>query len=105
MADLKAFYQRFYLEFVEKLPLDDAIFNANLYAQQLFSGDIKDKISSENTRANKNTLFLDQCIEKGFFTDEKGNISNPMLEKLLAVMESSNSQILQTLASRFRQSM
>ena len=104
MTSLKDVYQKFYREFVTKLPTHDAIFMANLYANKFLPGDAKEMIQQKPTRAQKNEYFLDQCIAQGFYPDDnvKGGFSNPILEQLLIVMEKCDDRNVNTLASRFR---
>ena len=106
MTSLKDLFREFYPQFVKILPTHDNIFMANLYANQFLPGDAKGKIHAKPTRSEKNTYFLDEYIEKGFYPDDnvKGGFSNPILEQLLTVMEKCDDLNVKGLASRFRDS-
>ncbi|XP_065901069.1 protein NLRC3-like isoform X2 [Dysidea avara] len=82
-ASLQVF-QDHYASLVQSLPLNDATFIAKLHSKRLLPGDIKAKLKTLGTPAEKATEFLDQVIEPFL----KNNDVTP-LKKLLTVMEDS----------------
>ena len=56
-------FQRFYAKLVKTLPMDDALFIAELFSANLLPGNIKNQVKSMNTKADKATHFLDHVIQ------------------------------------------
>ena len=61
---IKKVYRDYHSILVQTLPMEDAIFASMLYTKNLFSGDLKDQVTSKNTCAEKAKHFLDNVIEK-----------------------------------------
>ena len=93
---MKIFHQ-FYDTLVQVLPAEDATFVAKLYSVGLLPGDMKAKMQSYSTQAEKVTYFLDHNIKPKVST---GN--NNSLHKLLDVMEDSEDSDLKQLAGDIR---
>ena len=83
---------------VEMLPMNDAIFIAQLYANGLLPGDLKNQLNlPHRTSADKAVLFLDSVIEPSVTSDGGSNS-----DKLLNVMEDSEYKHLKKLAEVIR---
>ena len=61
---IKKVYRDYYSVLVRTLPMEDAIFDSLLYTKELFSGDLRNQVTSKNTCAEKAKHFLDNAIEK-----------------------------------------
>jgi len=70
--------QQFYSDLVKILPMDDAVFRSKLKSGGLLPGNLKSKIMSKQTEAEKAELFLDDGIKDDL----------PNFKKLLMVMNS-----------------
>ena len=46
-------FQQFYSKLVKTLPMDDVVFTAELFSNDLLPGDLKSQIKSEKTSADK----------------------------------------------------
>ena len=92
MSTIEVFRQ-FYVKLVKKLPMDDPLFSAELFACGLLPGDLKQKIKAEKTQANKATCFLDDRISSDVSV---GNSTS--FNKLLDVMQDSEYDSLKALA-------
>ena len=90
-------FQQFYSQLVKTLPMDDAVFTAELFSNNLLPGNLKSQIKSEKTSADKAALFLDSVI-KPSVTSDGGN----SFDKLLHVMEASEYQHVKELAEEIR---
>ena len=94
-------FKLFYGELVEKLPMNDAVFVANLYSNDFLPGDLKNQLSSLKTSADKATLFLDSVIKPSVTSD-----GSKTFDKLLNVMEGIRSgDFLKDLAKQIRTSL
>ena len=92
----KAVYQQFYSKLVKTLPMDDAVFTAELFSNDLLPGDLKNQLKLvHRTSADKAVLFLDSVIEPSV-TSDGGN----SFDKLLHVMEDSEYQHVKELAEQ-----
>ena len=92
-----ATYRQFYPKLLQVLPMDDAIFLGILYSKNLLPGDIKDKISAKQTRADKAECFLHNVIYPEFHVNET---SNNQLNKLLEVMTECDNDTVRLLAAQ-----
>ena len=91
-------FQQFYSKLVETLPMDDAVFIAKLFSNDLLPGDLKNRMKLlHRTSADKAVLFLDSVIEPSV-TSDGGSSFN----KLLNVMEGSEYQHVKQLAKQIR---
>ena len=84
--------KQFYSKLVTTLPMDDACFRSMLYSEDLLPGNLKDRVQSKPTCADKAEYFLDQNI--------KNNEANFI--KLLEVLEQSKDNNMIKLARQIR---
>ena len=94
MSSMKQVYMDYYPKLMQVLPMNDALFIAQLYAGRFLPGDTKDVIQSRHTRAEKVQCFLDNCIKPAFLDDE----SNDIFLALLKMMENSDNVVLKSVA-------
>ena len=92
-------FQQFYSKLVKTLPMDDAVFTAELFSNDLLPGNLKSQLKSEKTSADKAALFLDSVIEPSVTSDGSS------FDKLLHVMEDSEYQHLKELVVQIRASL
>ena len=90
-------FQQFYVKLVKKLPMDDSLFTAELFACGLLPGDLKQQINAKNTPVDKATCFLDHEIKSDVSV---GNSTS--FNKLLDVMEDSGNDSLKELAEEIK---
>ena len=90
-------FQQFYSKLVKTLPMDDAVFTAELFSNNLLPGNLKSQIKSEKTSADKAVLFLDSVIEPSVTSD-----GGSSFDKLLHVMEDSEYQHVKELVEEIR---
>ena len=84
-SQLMGVFQQFYSKLVKKLPMDDAMFIADLFSNGLLPGDLKNEMNlPHRTSAKKAVLFLDSVIEPSVTSD-----GGSSFDKLLNVMEDS----------------
>ena len=94
-------FQQFYSKLVETLPMDDAVFVAKLFSNDLLPGDLKNQLRLvHRTSADKAVLFLDSVIEPSVTSD-----GGSSFDKLLHVMEDSEYQHVKELAEEIRSSL
>ena len=74
--------------------MDDELFIADLFTNELLSGDLKSEIRSLSTSASKATRFLDCVIKPAISTNNGYRILN----KLLTVMKNSGNDYVILLA-------
>ena len=87
-------FQQFYSKLVETLPMDDAVFVAELFSNDLLPDDLWNQLKLlHRTSADKAVLFLDSVIEPSVTSD-----GGSSFDKLLHVMEDSEYQHLKELA-------
>ena len=95
----KALFQHFFSKLVNILPMNDATFIAELYKNGLLPGDLKDKISAQDTRNKKSEYFLDNAAAiKPSVTSDVGTNFND----LLTVMENSEYKEVKSLAKQIK---
>ena len=93
-------FKEFYCKLVETLPMDDALFIAKLFSNDLLPGDVKNQLKLlHRTSADKALLFLDSVIEPSVTSDDGSSF-----DKLLNVMESCNYPCVKELANQIRAS-
>ena len=90
-------FKKFYVELVKILPMDDVIFIANLYANDLLPFSHKEQIQSMPTEPQKATVFLDHVIQPSLVIGD-----NSKFIKLLSIMEESNFVVLEAVADHIR---
>ena len=94
-------FQQFYSKLVETLPMDDAVFVAKLFSNDLLPGDLKNQLKLvHRTSADKAGLFLDSVIEPSVTSD-----GGSSFDKLLHIMEDSEYQHLKELVVQIRTSL
>ena len=77
-------FQHFYAKLVKMLPMDDALFIAELFSANLLPGDVKDQVKSMSTSADKATHLLDHVIQPSVMTGVGSSYDD-----LIKVMENS----------------
>ena len=93
-------FQQFYSKLVKTLPMDDAVFTAELFSNDLLPGNLKNQLKLvHRTSADKAVLFLDSVIEPSVTSD-----GGSSFDKLLHVMEDSEYQHVKELAEEIRTS-
>ena len=95
---LKEKFKSYYPRFLKALPMNDPFFVAELIAGSMLPGDSKAEIRAQATTAQKAETFMDRCIEPSFSDD---GTENPMLKKLLKIMEDSDFPSAKDLAKEF----
>lgn len=75
-------YKSYYSKLIDTLPMDDVTFFGQLYSQDLLPGDLKAKVKSQTTQAEKASYFLDNAIEPSLRT---GN-NKEAIESLVSIM-------------------
>ena len=91
-------FKQFYSELVKSLPMDDAVFIAELFSNDLLPGDLKNQLKLlHRTSADKAVLFLDSVIESSVTSD-----GGSSFDKLLNVMENGEYQHVKQLAKQIR---
>ena len=94
-------FQQFYSKLVKTLPMDDALFIAELLSNDLLPGDLKNQLELvHRTSADKAVLFLGSVIEPSVTSD-----GGSSFDKLLHVMEDSEYQHLKKLVVQIRASL
>ena len=58
-------FQKFYVQLVQTLPMNDAIFIAQLFSCNLFPGNLMEEVHAKPTAAEKTAHFLDYGIKPG----------------------------------------
>ena len=86
-------FQQFYSKLVKTLPMNDAIFMAELYSRDLLPDDLKEYIESLPTSAKKSSYFLDHVIKPSVTIGDASRF-----DELLNVMEDSEYQGVKELA-------
>ena len=101
MATIKEVYEKYCPELIRKLPIDDAMFKANLVKEGFFSTgtDIKAEVYAQSTRANKTSCFLEKVIEPNIADEDDPD--REMFDKLLKVMEKYDA-VLKKLAAKIK---
>ena len=92
-------FQKFYPKLVKTLPMNDAIFMAELYARDFLPDDLKEYIESLPTSAKKSSHFLDHVIKPSVTSGDASRF-----DELLNVMEDSEYQGVKELAKVIRDS-
>ena len=94
-------FQQFYSKLVKTLPMDDTVFTAELFSNDLLPGDLKNQLKLlHRTSADKAGHFLDSVIEPSVTSD-----GGSSFDKLLNVMEDSEYQHVKELAKQIRTSL
>ena len=55
-------FKKYYGKLLSALPMDDVMFTGELFSHDLLPGNLKQKVQSKNTSAEKATYFLDNKI-------------------------------------------
>ena len=93
-------FRKFYGKLVKTLPMYDVEFTAELFSNDLLPGNLKSRLKSEKTSADKAALFLDSVIEPSVTSD-----GGSSFDKLLHVMEDSEYQHVKELVGQIRTSL
>ena len=94
-------FKKFYLKLVKGLPMDDTLFRAELFTNDLLPGDHKERVESLTTKSDKAAYFLDHVIKPSVTSDDHGS----SFDKLLNIMEDSDHQGVKELAKQIRTSL
>ena len=95
------YFKQFYSNLVETLPMDDTVFIAKLFSNDLLPGDLKNQLKLlHRTSADKAALFLDSVIEPSVTSD-----GGSSFDKLLSVMEDCKYPHLKELAVQIKASL
>ena len=93
--------KKHYSKLVKTLPMNDAIFVAELYSCDLLSIDLRDQLKlPHRTSADKATLFLNNVIEPSVISGVGSGF-----DKLLTVMEDYEHENVKQLAKLIRASL
>ena len=91
-------FRKFYSKLVKTLPMDDAVFIAELFSNDLLPVDLKNQLKLlHRTSADKAVLFLDSVIDPSVTSDDGSSF-----DKLLNVMEDSEYPHVKELAKQIR---
>ena len=91
-------FQQFYSKLVKTLPMDDPVFTAELFSNDLLPGDLNNQLKLvHRTSAEKAVLFLDSAVKPSVTSD-----GGSSFDKLLHVMEDSEYQHVKELAEEIR---
>ena len=93
-------FTKIYFQLVTTLPIDDPLFRAKLFTNDLLPGDHKGHVESLATKSDKASRFLDHVIKPSVTSDDGSNF-----DKLLNVMEDSDHQGVRELAKLIRTSL
>ena len=90
-------YQKYYVELVRCLPMDDVVFIGELFKNELLPSDLKAKLKSSSTSTSKEKAakFLDDVIEPAINAE---NSNGEMYFTLLSVMKESEYDNVKKLA-------
>lgn len=88
-------YQKYYVELVRCLPMDDVVFIGELFKNELLPSDLKAKLKSLSTSKEKAAKFLDDVIEPALNAE---NSNGEMYFTLLSVMKESEYDTVKKLA-------
>ena len=95
MSYIKELYDNYFAKLVACLPMDDAVFIANLYGNQLLPGDINSTLKSKSSQAEKALYFLSQVIKPALDINETSSFA-----KLLTIMKECGYGHVQTLSQK-----
>ena len=90
-------FKQFYAKLVKTLPMNDAVFVAELFSSDLLPGNLMDQIKAKETRADKAMCFLDGKIHPDISIDDYRSF-----DKLLDIMEESDNDTAKNLAEKIR---
>ena len=100
-SQLVRVFQQFYSKLVKTLPMDDAMFIAELFSNDLLPGDVKNQLKLlHRTSVDKASLFLDSVIEPSVTSDGGSGF-----DKLLNIMKDSEYPHMKELAKQIRASL
>ena len=93
-------YQKYYVELIRCLPMDDVIFIGELFKNELLPSDLKAKLKSLSTSREKAAKLLDDIIEPALNSDNSNGEMDRMYFTLLSVMKESEYDTVKTEVSR-----
>ena len=92
-------FQQFYSKLVKILPMDDAMFTAELFSNDLLPGNLKNQLKLvHKTSADKAVILLDSVIGPNVTNGNDGS----SFDKLLYLMENSEYQHVKELAKQIK---
>ena len=97
MSSTERVFRQFYVKLVKSLPLQNAIFLAELFSAHILSIDLKKKIKAEKTPEDKAACFLDDKI---YHDISKGDFRS--FDALLNIMKKKEFRILNSLAEKIK---
>jgi len=99
MASAEVF-KEFYSKLVKTLPMNDAVFIAELVSNDLLPGDLEEQLESQRTLADKATHFLKRVIKPSVSSSDGSSF-----DRLLNVMEDSEYEHVRNLTKLIRTSL
>ena len=90
-------FAKFYHQLVTSIPINDALFRAKLFANDLLPGDHKERVESLPKKSDNASHFLDHVIKPSVTSNDGSSF-----DKLLNVMEDSDHQGVKELAKLIR---
>ena len=97
MSSTERVFKEFYVKLVKSLPMQNAIFLAELFSSHLLSMDLKKVIKAETTSEDKAMCFLDLKI---YHDISKGDFRS--FDALLNVMKKNDFRNLNRLAEKIK---
>ena len=95
MSSTERIFRQFYVKLVKSLPLQNAVFVAELFSAHMLSIDLKKRIKAEKTPEDKATCFLDDKI---YLDISKGDFRS--FDVLLNIMKKKDFRTLNNLAEK-----
>ena len=95
MSSTERVFRQFYVKLVKSLPLQNAVFVAELFSANILSIDLKKRIKAEKTPEDKATCFLDDKI---YLDISKGDFKS--FDALLNIMKKKDFRNLHNLAEK-----
>ena len=72
-------FTKFYLQLVTTLPIDDPLFTAKLFTNDLLPGDHKGHVESLPTKSDKASYFLDHVIKPSVTSNDGSSFINSLM--------------------------
>ena len=97
MCSTEQVFKQFYVKLVKSLPMQNAIFLAELFSAHILSLDLKRRIKAEKTPEDKAMCFLDDKI---YHDISKGDFRS--FDALLDIMKKREFHVLNNLAEKIK---
>ena len=97
MCSTEQVFKQFYVKLVKSLPMQNAIFLAELFSAHMLSLDLKRRIKAEKTPEDKAMCFLDDKI---YHDISKGDFRS--FDALLDIMKQKEFRVLNNLAEKIK---